>query len=38
MEERELIGRFGAAYEEYRRGTGAMSPRLRGGPPGVGVS
>jgi protein-S-isoprenylcysteine O-methyltransferase Ste14 len=38
MEERELIGRFGAAYEEYRRGTGAMSPRLRAGrPPGVRV-
>ena len=38
MEERELIGRFGAAYQEYRRGTGAMSPRVRGRPPGVGVS
>jgi len=39
MEERELIQRFGAAYEEYRRGTGAMAPRLRAGrPPGVRVS
>ena len=28
MEERELIARFGAAYEQYRRGTGAMTPRF----------
>ena len=39
MEERELIGRFGAAYEAYRARTGAMSPRLRAsGPRGVGVN
>ena len=31
MEERELIAHFGAAYEEYRRGTGAMTPRLTPG-------
>jgi protein-S-isoprenylcysteine O-methyltransferase Ste14 len=38
MEERELVAKFGAAYEQYRRRTGAMSPRLRPGtPPGVAV-
>jgi protein-S-isoprenylcysteine O-methyltransferase Ste14 len=26
-EERELVARFGARYEEYRRRTGAMTPR-----------
>jgi protein-S-isoprenylcysteine O-methyltransferase Ste14 len=30
-EERELITRFGSAYESYRRRTGAMLPRLRSG-------
>jgi protein-S-isoprenylcysteine O-methyltransferase Ste14 len=28
-EERELVARFGAGYEEYRRRTGAMTPRVR---------
>jgi protein-S-isoprenylcysteine O-methyltransferase Ste14 len=28
-EERALIARFGAGYEEYRRRTGAMMPRVR---------
>lgn len=28
MEERQLIAHFGAAYERYRRGTGAMTPRF----------
>jgi protein-S-isoprenylcysteine O-methyltransferase Ste14 len=27
-EERELVARFGSGYEEYRRRTGAMMPRL----------
>jgi len=29
-EERELIARFGSGYEEYRRRTGAMAPRVGG--------
>lgn len=29
-EERELLARFGPAYEDYVRRTGAMLPRLRG--------
>ncbi|HKO03459.1 MAG TPA: isoprenylcysteine carboxylmethyltransferase family protein [Candidatus Acidoferrales bacterium] len=29
-EERELVARFGAKYEEYRRGVPALVPRLRG--------
>jgi protein-S-isoprenylcysteine O-methyltransferase Ste14 len=31
LEERELLARFGAEYEHYRRCTGAMWPRLGGG-------
>ena len=27
-EERELVARFGSGYEEYRRRTGAMAPRV----------
>jgi protein-S-isoprenylcysteine O-methyltransferase Ste14 len=27
-EERELVARFGSGYEEYRRRTGAMTPRV----------
>ena len=30
-EERELVARFGAGYEEYKRRTGAMTPRGRSG-------
>jgi protein-S-isoprenylcysteine O-methyltransferase Ste14 len=30
-EEKELVTRFGSAYEVYRRRTGAMAPRLRSG-------
>ena len=30
-EERELVAKFGSGYEEYRRRTGAMVPRLRSG-------
>ncbi len=30
-EERELIARFGAGYQEYRKRTGAMLPRFRSG-------
>jgi protein-S-isoprenylcysteine O-methyltransferase Ste14 len=30
-EERELIARFGKVYEEYRRRTGAMTPRFKSG-------
>ena len=30
-EEKELVTRFGSAYEVYQRRTGAMSPRLRSG-------
>jgi protein-S-isoprenylcysteine O-methyltransferase Ste14 len=30
-EERELVARFGARYEEYRRRTGAMLPRITSG-------
>jgi protein-S-isoprenylcysteine O-methyltransferase len=30
-EERELIARFGAGYQEYRKRTGAMVPRFRSG-------
>ena len=29
-EERELVARFGPGYEEYRRRTGAMTPRVGG--------
>jgi protein-S-isoprenylcysteine O-methyltransferase Ste14 len=28
-EERELVARFGSEYEDYKRRTGAMLPRLR---------
>jgi protein-S-isoprenylcysteine O-methyltransferase Ste14 len=30
-EERELVAKFGPRYEEYRRRTGAMTPRFRSG-------
>ncbi len=29
IEERAMVGEFGAAYDEYRRGTGAIFPRMR---------